>query len=60
MDRLHAEGMKALSPNGILGRPAGANAAAGKAICDALADELAAWVRSAVGLPERDLGAVGH
>jgi creatinine amidohydrolase len=60
MERLHAEGMKALSPNGVLGRPAGANAAAGKAICDALADELAAWVRSALGLPERDLGAVGH
>ena len=49
MDRLHNEGMKALSPNGVLGRPAGANATAGKAICDALADELAAWVRRETG-----------
>jgi creatinine amidohydrolase len=46
LERLMAEGMKALSPNGILGRPAGANAEAGAAICAALADELAAWVRS--------------
>ncbi len=44
MDRLHAEGMKALSPNGILGRPAGASAEAGEAICAALAGMLADWV----------------
>jgi creatinine amidohydrolase len=49
MERLLAEGMKALSPNGILGRPAGATAAAGRAICAALADELAAWVTAELG-----------
>lgn len=47
LDRLLAEGMKALSPIGVLGRPAGATAAAGAAICAALADELAAWIRAA-------------
>jgi creatinine amidohydrolase len=45
LDRLMAEGMKALSPIGVLGRPAGATAAAGAAICGALADELAAWMQ---------------
>lgn len=48
LERLMADGMKALSPNGVLGRPAGATAAAGAAICAALADELAAWIRAAV------------
>jgi len=50
MDRLHAEGMKALSPNGILGRPAGATAAAGEAICAALAGMLADWVTAELGV----------
>jgi creatinine amidohydrolase len=45
LERLMAEGMKALSPIGVLGRPAGATAAAGAAICAALAGELAAWMR---------------
>jgi creatinine amidohydrolase len=50
MDRLHAEGMKAISPNGILGRPAGASAEAGEAICAALADALADWVTAELGI----------
>jgi creatinine amidohydrolase len=49
LERLMAEGMKALSPIGVLGRPAGATAAAGQAICAALADELAAWMRRETG-----------
>jgi creatinine amidohydrolase len=43
-ERLGADGMKALSPNGVLGRPADATAAAGAAICAALAEELAGWI----------------
>jgi creatinine amidohydrolase len=48
LERLMAEGMKALSPNGVLGRPAGATAVAGAAVCAALADELAGWVRQSL------------
>ena len=50
MDKLFAEGMKALTPIGVLGRVEGASAKAGKAICDALADELAAWLADAFQL----------
>jgi creatinine amidohydrolase len=50
LQRLHTEGMRALSPNGVLGRPAGATAAAGAAICAALADELAGWIKGAFDL----------
>jgi creatinine amidohydrolase/Fe(II)-dependent formamide hydrolase-like protein len=50
MERLSADGMKALSPNGVLGRPADATAAAGAAICTALADELAGWIAEAFAL----------
>jgi creatinine amidohydrolase/Fe(II)-dependent formamide hydrolase-like protein len=50
MEQLHAKGMKALSPNGILGRPAGATAAAGEAICAALAGMLADWVTAELGV----------
>jgi creatinine amidohydrolase/Fe(II)-dependent formamide hydrolase-like protein len=42
--------MKALSPNGVLGRPADATAAAGAAICAALADEIAGWMASSFDL----------
>jgi creatinine amidohydrolase len=50
MEELHARGMKALSPNGILGRPAGATAGAGEAICAALAGMLADWVTAELGV----------
>jgi len=39
--RLFAHGMKAVSPNGILGDPTGMNAALGRRLVDALADMLA-------------------
>jgi creatinine amidohydrolase len=50
LERLLQEGMLALSPNGVLGRPAGATAPAGAAICAALADALAAWMARELGL----------
>jgi creatinine amidohydrolase len=50
LERLGADGMKALSSNGVLGRPADATAAAGAAICAALADELAGWIARAFEL----------
>jgi creatinine amidohydrolase len=51
LERMTAEGIHVLSPNGVLGRPAGATAAAGAAICVALADEISAWMAR-----ELDLG----
>jgi creatinine amidohydrolase len=48
--RMHAGGIQEVSPNGILGRPAGATAEAGAAICAALADELASWLTAELGL----------
>jgi creatinine amidohydrolase len=50
MERLTADGMKALSSNGVLGRPADATTAAGEAICAGLADELASWMARELGL----------
>lgn len=50
LDVLLTEGIHALSPIGVLGRPAGANAAAGQSICAALADELTAWIVSEFGV----------
>ena len=55
MDRL-AEGIDALSANGVVGRPADATAEAGAAICAALADAIAAWMADELGL-ERPRGA---
>jgi creatinine amidohydrolase len=53
LDRMFADGVAALSENGILGRPAGATAAAGDAIFAALADELTTWIADALppGVP---------
>jgi creatinine amidohydrolase/Fe(II)-dependent formamide hydrolase-like protein len=48
---MSSEGLHTLSANGVLGRPDGATAAAGAAICAALADELAGWMAR-----ELDLG----
>jgi creatinine amidohydrolase len=50
LDRVPVEGMRALTPNGVLGRPAGATAAAGAAICAALAAELAGWMTRELSL----------
>jgi creatinine amidohydrolase len=50
LDTLLNEGIHALSPIGVLGRPDGATAAAGEAICRALADELAAWIAAELGV----------
>jgi creatinine amidohydrolase len=58
LERLMVDGIKAVSPNGVLGRPAGATAAAGQAICTALADELAAWIAEQLELePSQRLAA---
>lgn len=43
-ERIWADGIAALSSTGILGDPSGANAAAGRAIFDALVDELTGWI----------------
>jgi creatinine amidohydrolase len=53
MERMAAEGLQALSPIGVLGRPAGATAEAGAAICGALADAMAAWMADELGLRAR-------
>ena len=42
--RLRAEGVRAVSPNGVLGDPAGAAAAEGRELLATLADQLAAAV----------------
>jgi creatinine amidohydrolase len=50
LERMATEGIHALSPNGVLGRPAGATVQAGEAICAALADEIAGWIAEELGL----------
>jgi creatinine amidohydrolase len=50
LDRMIAEGLHTVSSNGVLGRPDGAGAAAGTAICAALADELSGWMVRELGL----------
>jgi creatinine amidohydrolase len=44
MDRIWAEGLQVLTETGVLGSPVGASAEAGRAILDALAEELAGWM----------------
>jgi creatinine amidohydrolase len=44
LERMSSEGIDAVSPNGVLGRPAVATADAGAAICGALADAIAEWM----------------
>ena len=51
MERIWADGIAALSSSGVLGDPSGATAAAGQAIFDALADELAGWIAREFHLP---------
>ena len=50
-DRIWADGIAALSSTGVLGDPSGATAAAGQAIFDALADELAGWIAREFDIP---------
>ena len=51
MERIFADGIAALSSTGVLGDPSGATAAAGQAIFDALADELAGWIAREFDIP---------
>jgi creatinine amidohydrolase/Fe(II)-dependent formamide hydrolase-like protein len=44
MPRLRTEGVRAVSPNGVLGDPAGASADAGREVLAAAADDLVAFV----------------
>jgi creatinine amidohydrolase len=44
LERMAREGLHVLAPNGVLGRPSGATAQAGEAICTALADAVAEWM----------------
>ncbi|HEV7641687.1 MAG TPA: creatininase family protein [Gaiellaceae bacterium] len=50
LDRVLVDGLHSVSPSGVLGSPAGANATAGAAIFDALAEILVARVEEAFGL----------
>lgn len=45
-EKLVSEGVRGVSPNGVLGDPAGASAAVGNEILDALTDDLAARVNA--------------
>ncbi len=51
MERIWNDGIAALSSTGVLGDPSGATAAAGRAIFDALADELAGWIAREFDIP---------
>jgi len=57
LDRL-AGGVQALSPTGVIGRPAGATAAVGAAVLDALAQEIAVWLARTFALTARDAGVI--
>jgi creatinine amidohydrolase len=58
LDILLNEGVHALSPIGVLGRPAGSSAAVGRAICAGLAEELSSWMAGAFDLTRREAGDV--
>jgi creatinine amidohydrolase len=45
MEIMQAEGVRAISPSGVFGTPAGASSAVGKIILDALVEEVAVWLR---------------
>jgi creatinine amidohydrolase len=55
-ERMEADGVAALSVSGVLGLPRGAEAAAGRAVLDALADLLADWIRTRLARPTPDRG----
>jgi creatinine amidohydrolase len=50
-DRIWADGIAALTSTGVLGDPSGATADAGRAIFDALVDELAGWIVREFDIP---------
>ncbi len=50
IERLRADGVRAVSPNGVLGDPAGASAAEGRALLAAAADDLVATLAARVGV----------
>ena len=50
LDVLLRDGIDALSPIGVLGRPSIAKEDAGEAICGALAEEIADWISSELGV----------
>jgi creatinine amidohydrolase len=50
VERLMSEGLENVSPSGVLGNPAGADATAGATIFEAGADGFADWICSAFGL----------
>jgi creatinine amidohydrolase len=58
LERL-ADGVQALSPTGVIGRPAGATAAVGGHVLDALAGEIAAWLGRTFGLEPAAMSAAG-
>jgi creatinine amidohydrolase len=49
LDRMHAEGMRAVSPSGVLGDPPLARAEAGEPIFEAIAAELVRWIADELG-----------
>ena len=49
MPRLRREGVRAVSPNGVLGDPTGASAAEGRELLDRAAAELREFVASWLG-----------
>lgn len=54
IDSLRADGVRAVSPNGVLGDPTGASAAEGRALVDAAVEDLCATIAAwpvAVGAP---------
>jgi creatinine amidohydrolase/Fe(II)-dependent formamide hydrolase-like protein len=54
LELLFADGVLALSDNGVLGDPTRASAAAGEAIMDALTDEIHGWMSRELSLESTD------
>jgi creatinine amidohydrolase len=54
IERLLADGVRAVSDNGVLGRPAGASAEAGRDVLAALADEIADWLVASLDVHRAD------
>jgi creatinine amidohydrolase len=49
LERMFAEGMRAVSPNGVLGDPSRARVEAGEPIFEAIAAELVRWIAAELG-----------
>ena len=52
LETMQARGVRAVSPSGVFGNPAGASPAAGKVILDALVEEVAVWLRDSFQLED--------